>query len=111
MRTLPSYPVLAVFSLTFTTLLNAARLPVSAGKTQAPQFSLEIRISENVIRTDKEIPLEVVMTPSQALWIGGVYGPPLWTRFCRLDVRDSHGRALEEKPTMDAFRLQSTGGP
>jgi hypothetical protein len=99
--------------LTFATALNAAQLTPDAAKTQPAQFSLEIRLSQETIRGDEEIPLEVIMTntSSQSLEYGVVYGPPLWTRFCSLDVHDAGGKVLEQKPAMLRFLARDSGGP
>lgn len=78
----------------------AAQTPFPGQYTGKPRFSLTITLSQDAIRGDAEIPLEIVMTNTSAERIsyGAELASPLWMHLCALDVRDPDGKQLEQKP-------------
>jgi hypothetical protein len=86
-------------------LRTATQTPQPGPATPASRFSLAIDLPQDAIRGDAELPLEITMTNTSAkeLAYGLGFGPPLWTEFCHIDVRDSGGKTLEEKSSMRQF--------
>jgi hypothetical protein len=114
-----AWPTLRILT-TRLMLAAAPLLHAVATHTQQPgasarpaRFSLEIGLPQNVIRGDSEILLEVTMTNTshEALGLGVAFAPPLWTRLCQLDVRDSQGKKLAPKPAMRQFSWPTESGP
>jgi hypothetical protein len=80
---------------------------------RSPGYSLEIRLPQDVIRADQEVPLEVTLTNTsdKPMSYGLAFGPPVWTYVARLVVRDSEGNLLQQKPLVRRFSGLPAGGP
>jgi hypothetical protein len=114
MKVWPASRIPAALLMLLPFLLAATAQPQRPSpSTGAPRFSLAITLPQDAIRGDSEIPLEVTMTNTSdgELWYGVAFAPPLWTRLCRLDVRDGEGRLLERRPAMQQFFGSMEGGP
>jgi hypothetical protein len=95
-------------------LRAAAQTPQAGPNTQAPRFSLAIDLLQDAIRDDAELPVEITMTNTSGMefaYGSRALGPPLWTDFCQLDVRDSGGKQLEERCSIYQFLGGTEGMP